>query len=176
MLTLRPVWVAVVTRVGAEQQVAKRWSESDTPIEYYLPMMARTDRRRTRNPIQEMPMFPGYIFARINKKQIYQTRTTYGVMYIVSVQHSIVEVPDKDIEAVRQFEHTQRRFYVHETAQLSRGNSVVVTAGEFAGLQGTLLKGCKDGNFCVNLKVMNLSIVVHLKRDELRPSQKDGDA
>ncbi len=169
MLDSNPSWVAVMTRPNIETQVAERFAQSTTPIEYYLPMMACKDKRIRRKEQFEKPMFPSYIFARICDKQIYQTRTTKGVLFIVSSGHSIIRVPDKDIEAVRRFEASQRKIHLYETNQLVKGARATILDGEFAGMEGTLVKHCKDGNFCVNIDVMNVSIVVRLKRDELKP-------
>ncbi len=172
MLDSNPSWVAVMTYPGAEPLVAERFRDATPPIEYYLPMLYGKDKRFKKNPIQEKPMFPCYVFARINNKQVYQTRTTKGVLFIVSSQHSIIQVPEKDIEAVRAFEASQRKFYIHETTKLVKGAEAIITDGEFAGMRGRLVKGCKDGNFCVSISVMNLSFVVRLRRYELRPAEQ----
>ena len=168
MLTSKPTWVAVMTHPNAESLVAAHFRDADEPIECYLPMLAGKDKRFGKNPLPEKPMFPCYLFARINKKQIFQTRTTRGVVYIVSSAHSIIEVPESEIEAVRRFEASQRKFYLHETSQLVKGAEAEITEGEFAGLRGRLVKGCKDGNFCVSINVMNMSFVVKVRRDEVR--------
>lgn len=173
MLTSKPSWVAVMTYPNAETLVAEHFRNDEHPIEYYLPMLAGKDKRFKKNPLPEKPMFPCYIFARINNKQIYQTRTTHGVVYIVSSAHSIIEVPERDIKAVRRFEASQRKFFIHETSQLTKGAEAIITEGEFAGLKGRLVKGCKDGNFCVSISVMNMSFVVRLRRDELRPASTE---
>lgn len=170
MLDSNYSWVAVMTHSNAETQVAARFRAANPPIECYLPMLASKDRRYKKNPQLEKPMFPCYIFARINKKQIYQTRTTQGVYYIVSSQHEIIKVPDNEIKAVRAFEASQRKIRLWETSRLVKGAEAEIVGGEFAGLRGRLLKGCKDGNFCVSISVMNTSFVVHLKRNELRPA------
>ena len=170
MLTSEPAWVARMTHANAETLVAERFRNANPPIECYLPMIAGKDNRFKRNTMAEKPMFPCYLFARINDKQIYQTRTTKGVIYIVSSQHSIIPVPDREIEAVKRFESTQRKIHFYESSQLIRGAKTTILEGEFAGMEGTLIKQCKDGNFCVNIEVMNLSIVVHVKRNELRPA------
>lgn len=169
MLTEKHSWVAVMTHPNAEPLVAERFRTAEPPIEYYLPMLASKDKRFKRNTLPERPMFPCYLFARINNKQIYQTRTTKGVIFIVSSQHEIIRVPEQEIEAVRAFENTQRKFFLHETSQLVKGAETVITEGEFAGLRGRIVKGCPDGNFCVNISVMNMSFVVRLKRAELKP-------
>ncbi|MCR5444730.1 MAG: hypothetical protein K6E96_03480 [Bacteroidales bacterium] len=172
MLDSKPTWVAVMTRPNAETLVAERFRNADTPIEYYLPMIIGKDKRFKRNPMHEKPMFPCYIFARINNRQIYQTRTTKGVVGIVSSQHSIIPVPDREIEAVRRLEASERKVHFYETSQLVRGVQVTIMEGEFAGMTGTLVKSCKDGNFSINIEVMNLSMVVRVRREELKPSEK----
>lgn len=169
MLDSKPSWVAVMTHPNAESLVAQRFEEAEPPIEYYLPKIAGQDKRFKKSPLPEKAMFPCYLFARINNKQIYQTRTTRGVIRIVSTQHSIIQVPERDIEAIRRFEASQRAIHIHETIQLVRGAHTIITEGEFAGMEGTIVKGCKDGNFCVSIDVMHISIVVHLRREELRP-------
>lgn len=170
MLDSKPSWVAVMTYPNAETLVAERFRDAEPPIEYYLPMMSGKDKRFKKNPLPEKPMFPCYVFARINNKQIYQTRTTKGVLFIVSSQHSIIQVPESDIAAVRVFEASQRKYFIHETSKLVKGAEAEITDGEFAGMHGRIVKGCKDGNFCVSISVMNLSFVVRLRRDELRPA------
>lgn len=175
MLDSRPAWVAVMTHPNAESLVANRFAEANPPIEYYLPMLACKDKRFRRNPTHEKPMFPCYIFARITDKEIYQTRTTRGVVCIVSSMHSIIRVPDREIEAVRLFEATQRKIQFYETSKLVKGAKVTILEGEFAGMEGTLVKNCKDGNFCITIDVMNMSIVTHVKRAELRPAAGDED-
>ena len=173
MLDSHPAWVAVMTHPAAELKVAKRFAEGEPPIEYYLPMIGGRDRRYRKQTVAEKPMFPCYVFARINNKQVYQTRTTKGVLFIVSSQHSITPVPDADIEAVRRFEASQRKIFFHQMSQLVRGSNAKILYGEFAGMEGTLVKNCKDGNFCINIEVMNLSIVTRVRRDELRPHDDD---
>lgn len=165
MLTHKPDWVAVMTWTGAEPLVAKRFDEDG--IEYYLPMIHKRDLRFKPSEMPEKPMFPSYIFARISDKQIYQTRTTKGVLKIVSSQHSIITVPQRDIDNVRAFEASQRKWFLHETQQLRKGAWVTITNGEFAGMQGRMVKGCPDGNFCVGIEVMNVSFVVRVRRSEL---------
>ena len=170
MLDHNPAWVAVMTRYSNESLVASRFANATPPIEHYLPMITNKDKRRTRHPQEERPMFPGYLFARISDRQIYQTRTTKGVACIVSSQHSIIRVPDREIEAVRLFEATQRKVRLVETSLLKRGAQVTILDGEFAGMEGTLVRECPDGNFCVTIEVMNLSIVTTVHRNELKPS------
>lgn len=168
MLDSHPSWCAVMTRTGAEAKVARHFANAEPPVEHYLPMLAQRDKRCKGGSLPEKPMFPGYIFVRINNKQIYQTRTTQGVLFIVSSQHSIITMRESEIEAIRRFEATQRNFQIRETTKLVKGARAKILSGEFAGMEGVLVKGDKDGNFAVSIEVMNTSFLVHIKRSELR--------
>ncbi len=167
MLTEEYKWVAVMTHANAEQLAADTIAQFADEV--YLPMMHVRDKRR-RNMMPEKPMFPSYLFAHINKYQIFDTRTARGVIGIVSANHSAIVVPQRDIDMVRAFEATERKVFIHDTAKLVKGNEATITDGEFAGMHGRVVRGCKDGNFAVNIEVMNVSFVVHVRRDELRPA------
>ena len=162
-----------MTRSGGETAVARHFAEAEPPIEHYLPLLAIRDRRCKKDDMPERPMFPCYLFVHINNKQVFQTRTTKGVIAIVSSNHSIIRVPDREIEAIRRFEATQRKIHLHETAQLIKGAEVTILSGEFAGMTGRLVKDCKDGNFSVQISALNISFVVQVKRSELRPPTDD---
>ena len=170
MLTEQYAWVAVVTYAQSERLAAR--SLEELGIEVYLPMLMGKDKRRTRNPEVEMPMFPCYLFARINSKLVYHTRTARGVRAIVTSNHSAIVVPQRDIDAVHAFEESKRKVYLWQTSQLVKGTPAIIQAGEFAGMQGILIRGCKDGNFAVNIEVMNTSFVIHVRRDELIPAEQ----
>lgn len=169
-------WVAVMTQPGREAYVAKRFEVDDDPhgqkpIEYYLPMLSVRD-KRCKTDMQEKPMFPCYIFAHIDKKQILATRSTKGVILIVTNRHEIITMRDSEIDAIRRFESTQRNFHIRETARLVKGARAKILSGEFAGLEGVLVKGDKDGNFAINIEVMNTSFLVHIKRSEFRSADE----
>ena len=138
MLGEKREWVAVMTYTGSEATVARRFEAADDPhgqkpIEYYLPMLANKD-KRFKQQIAEKPMFPGYIFAHINKFQVLATRSCRGVLHIVSSHHEVVTMRDSEIEAIRRFEATQRQFQIRETALLVKGARTRIMSGEFAGL------------------------------------------
>ena len=58
--------------------------------------------------------------------------------------------------------------HVYNTDHLKKDAHVAVVAGEFAGLQGIIIKDCKDGNFAVQIEKLNLSLVVRLEPDVLQ--------
>lgn len=168
MLTEKREWAAVITHPKAERLAATELEKMG--LEVYLPLLPHCD-KRFKNPLPEKPMFPCYLFAKINKFEIYPVRTARGVFGLVTLDHSVSVVPQRDIDSVRAFEATQRKVVIHDTAKLVKGAVATIVEGEFAGMQGRLVRGCKDGNFAVSIEVMNVSFVVHVRRDELKPSE-----
>ena len=165
MLDHTPKWIAVYCFSKSEQLVERRIAEQG--IETYLPMWTTKDRRFKQNAPPAVPLFQGYVFAKITAKQIYQTRTVKGVIALVSSNHEVQVIPQREIDAVRAFVEADTMFHLHETAKLKCGAQVAVQSGEFAGMQGRIVRGCKDGNFAVSIEVLHLSFVVKLRRDEL---------
>lgn len=166
-----PTWVAVMTYPNAEASVANHFRE-DLGLECYLPMMHNRDKRFKRNTAVEKPMFPSYLFARITSRQVYNVRSVKGVYFIVSSKtNGIIPVPQRDIDTVHLFEETQRKFFIHDTAKLVKGASATMLDGDFAGMEGRLVKNCKDGNFCVTIESTHVSFVMRVRRDELKPAE-----
>ncbi len=58
--------------------------------------------------------------------------------------------------------------HVYNTDHLKKGSRVTVVAGEFEGMEGTILKNCSDGNFSVQIEKLNISLVVSLEPDLLQ--------
>lgn len=155
----------------AEAQVAKHLQE-DLDIEYYLPMLHNRDKRYKRNQ-QEKPMFPCYLFAKITAKQIYSVRKVSGLISIVSTRgNGVIPVPQKDIDTVRKFEESERKFYLYESGKLVKGSSATMLDGEFAGMEGHLVKDCKDGNFCVTIESTHISFVMKVHRADIVPTDE----
>lgn len=171
MLTEKYEWVAVMTYQKAERLAVA--SIADLGREVYLPLMPCRDRRK--REVVEQPMFPGYIFAKISNREIYNTRNARGVFGLVTSGGSVCVVPQRDIDKVRTFEAARRKVFIHDTHKLVKGAMATITEGEFAGMQGRLVRGCKDGNFAVSIEVMNVSFVVHIRRDELRPAPEQAE-
>ena len=165
-----------MTYPNAEAQVAKHLQE-DLNIEYYLPMLHNRDKRYKRNKQPEKPMFPCYLFAKMTGKQIYPVRMVSGLVYIVSSKEGgIIPVPQKDIDTVRKFEESERKFFLCETSKLVKGASATLLEGEFAGMEGHLVKDCKDGNFCVTIDSTHISFLMKVRRADIVPAEEKNSA
>ncbi len=174
-------WVVAFTYPGDEKRVQQRYAQHQPPIECYLPLIKRFEGGRYTSEVEDEPMFPCYLFLKINQYRIYDARTTKGVIKLLSKPNfetgfrELAEVSDDEMNAIRSFEATHRKFYLHESSKLVKGAAATILSGEFKGMTGRLVKACKDGNFSITIEAVGKSFVTRISRSELKPSDMDAE-
>ena len=168
MLSQTPQWVAVYTSPRAEKAVTARIA-NELQLETYLPLHHVLRKWSDRIKSVEVPLIPSYTFVKLREADIYRVREIYGVAGFVRFRDTgIAVIPDREIEDLRRLAESMQAVHVYNTDHLKKDAHVAVVAGEFAGLQGIIIKDCKDGNFAVQIEKLNLSLVVRLEPDVLQ--------
>lgn len=165
-----PQWVAVYTRTRAEKIVSQRLV--DQGIETYLPVRLEKHHWSDRVKMVSVPMFRSYLFVKMCRKTEMIVRETAGIVTIVKFGDKYSIVPESQIEMIRKLEQSASDLYVYETAHLKRGTRVLIQEGDFAGMEGTIVSNCKDGNFAVNVEALRMSVVVSLDRNVLEVARR----
>jgi len=88
------------------------------------------------------PLFPQYIFARLNNSHLLKIRFTRGVHSIVSCGDIPVTVDDELIQTIKSREDADG--YVRLVEELESGDGVVVKSGPFRGITGVFERRLKD--------------------------------
>ena len=171
MLSQIPQWVAVYTRSRAEKRVADLLVQQG--IECYLPLIQRRHRWSDRYKMVEEPLFRSYLFAKIQSTHVVPVRSTPGVCFILSFGGEIVTVPEDQIDAIRRLVASRQELFVHETGSLRKGTRVRIVEGQFAGLAGTLVSNCKDGNFAVRIDAIGVALITSVDRLLLQPLKSE---
>lgn len=160
--------MAAYTTPRAEKRVASRISK-ELHIETYLPMHHTLRKWSDRVKSVELPLIPSYIFVKLRECDLSWVREISGVVGFVSFRGmGIAVISEKEMESLRRFADSLQQVYVYNTDQLKKGGRVVVVAGEFQGLSGTIVSNCKEGNFSVQIANLNMSLVVSLQPDVLK--------
>ena len=168
MLTQVPQWVAAYTAPRAEKAVTARIAD-ELQLETYLPLHRVLRKWSDRIKSVQVPLIPSYTFVKLREADIYRVREIYGVVGFVRFRNTgIAVIPEREIEALRRLAESLEAIHVYNTTHLKKGAEVTVTAGEFNGLRGTIIKDCKDGNFSVEIVNLNLSFVVRLNPDVMQ--------
>jgi transcription antitermination factor NusG len=108
-------------------------------IENYLPAFQELHQWRDREKVVDVPVFPGYLFARFADSN--QTRVevlrAHGAVQILGSGGRIEPVPDFEIEAIRRLLDSRVHCFAHPF--LREGSWVRVKRGPLKGQEGQLV-------------------------------------
>lgn len=168
MLTQEPQWVAAYTAPRAEKSVTARIA-NELQLETYLPLHRVLRKWSDRIKSVEVPLIPSYTFVKLREADLYRVKGINGVVGFVRFRNTgIAVIPEREIEDLRRLADSMQAIYVYNTEHLKKDAHVSVVAGEFAGMKGTIIKDCKDGNFSVEIEILNLSFVTNLNPDMMQ--------
>ena len=175
-LTNKPQWVAAYTSPRAEKMVTDR-IDADLHLETYLPLHRVLRKWSDRMKSVEVPLIPSYTFIKMCERDIWRVRDVKGICGFVSFPSTgIAIIRQSEIDSLRRLADSMESVYVHNTNQLHKGTPVQIVAGYLKGMKGTIVKDCKDGNFSIDIRKLNISLVVSVEQDVLQaisPEQLD---
>ena len=129
-------WYAVWTRSRHEQVVRAQLDDRQVPA--FLPTLTKWSRWKDRRKQIDVPLFPGYVFARFDPEHRLQVLTCSGVVSIVSVNGTPAPVPDAEIESIRVLVTSTLPFDPCPT--IRTGTMVEVVHGPLKGVVGRLTR------------------------------------
>jgi transcription antitermination factor NusG len=151
-------WFAVYTKSRHEKKV--NWSLAEKNVETFLPLKDALVRWKDRNKRVFVPLFPGYLFVRIDPGDRLNVLTTKGVVCILGCKGEPVPVPLSEIEATRKLLRSGLKFrpFPYEF----EGKEVMITNGPLEGAKGRVLhtRGCCNVILSVNLIRRSVSVEI----------------
>jgi transcriptional antiterminator RfaH len=128
-------WYVIHTK--PRQELRAQQNLSNQGYEAYLPLMSRQKLRRGLIEIAKEPLFPRYLFIRLDATHTGKSwgpiRSTLGVSTLVSFGGVPAKAPDSFIEALK------RQADAVSTVTKSiyqAGDKILITSGPFAGIEG----------------------------------------
>lgn len=161
-----PHWVVIYTKARAERKVVE--ALQDAGFEAFLPLRRERRKWSDRYKVVEVPVLPSYVFVRIPVKMVAKLYGTRGLAYVVKFGNEVAVVPERQIEALRIMMQKEMPVKIQHTSLLRRHANVMVTGGELMGYTGTVVKDCSDGNFSINIEVLNYSFICTLDQSLLK--------
>jgi transcriptional antiterminator NusG len=136
-------------------------------IEVFLPLWERRSRWKDRTKRIQVPLFPGYCFARFRSSDRLRILKAFGIVELVGSGGQPEPIPDAEIDAI----HTLvgSRLVYEPFPFLAEGMEVEVTRGPLMGVRGRLLR--KDRGLRVVLSVTSIrqSVSVEIDAADLTP-------
>ncbi len=129
-------WLAAYTRPKHECCVRQYCQERE--IETFLPTYRSWRRWSDRRKLLELPLFPSYIFIRVDEMQRHRAVQAPGFLWFVQQQGRPVEVNEAELSAVRQLLVSGLEYDPLPEVQL--GDEIEIVRGPLQGQIGRLVR------------------------------------
>jgi transcription antitermination factor NusG len=133
---------------------------SDGRVETFLPLVRVPRRWADRWKIVSLPLFPGYLFARVPEHRWRDLLRTPGIVAVVGDGRWPIAVPDEQIEALGLALRFQLRCDPHPF--LAEGQRVRVVNGPLSGLEGTLVRKKSDYRLVLAVKLIRQAVALEI--------------
>jgi transcription antitermination factor NusG len=161
-----PKWFAVYTFSRHEKSVAQHFRQRQ--IEHYLPLYQAERRWKNGSKgLLELPLFPGYLFVRLNRNLRARVLEVPGALSLVgSSNGQPIPLPDAEIEALRRGLSLCRA----EPYPLLRvGQRVRICSGTLTGIEGIVVRMKNGFRFVLTMELIMRSISVEVDGADLEP-------
>lgn len=158
-------WFAVYTLSCREKQVSRHMDVH--AIEHFLPVTKT--RRRWKNGctvVVEEPLFPGYLFVRIERSARTQVLAVPGVHSIVGTGKDPIPLPNFEIETLRKSVDLLK---IEPHPYLNVGDRATVLRGPLGGMTGIVVRKKNGLRFILSLDLIMKSVAVEVDAADLEP-------
>lgn len=161
---LAPKWFAVYTTPRHEKRVSQYLSQRG--IMHYLPLYHVQRKWRDGSTVTlDLPLFPGYIFVRIERRERVRVLEVPGVLRIVGGPgRQPASLPDAEIDALRAGLHLRR---AEPHALLTIGQRARIRSGALAGMEGIVVRKKNSLRVVLTVDLIMQSVAVEVDGSEL---------
>ena len=138
----KPQWFALYTCANHEKRVAAQLTARG--IEHFLPLYRSRRKWKDRRVFLDLPLFPGYVFARFAWPERVRALQSRGVARLVGSNGRPCPLAESDIEGLRS--GLRGGLHLEPHPYLTAGTPVRVLHGPLAGMSGILVRnknGCR---------------------------------
>ncbi|GHU62027.1 transcriptional regulator [Bacteroidia bacterium] len=140
-MSKKKVWFAAKVKYQTEKKI-KAWLD-EVSVENFVPFRTLVMERHGKRIQREKPLVPGLLFVRTDYRKALslpvESHTTMNYMRNIE-NHQLLTIPDKQMEDfIFLLDFSEAALKVENT-NLKRGDRVRVIKGEFAGIEGELVR------------------------------------
>ncbi|WDN87291.1 hypothetical protein BuS5_00259 [Desulfosarcina sp. BuS5] len=158
-------WYSLHTRSRFENVVYDRLSKKS--FESFLPKIKVKSKRRDRNAMINVPLFPGYIFVRTDLRPVehLEILKTIGAVRLLGNRKGPVSVPEENIDSLKIMVNCDATVVTGNI--IKKGEKVIVVYGPFAGLTGIFVRYKGQGRVVVNIDTLGQSASVEINQEDI---------
>jgi transcription antitermination factor NusG len=157
-------WFAVYTSPRHEKRIAQYLMQRE--IEHYLPLYHPRRRWSDGSMVTlDLPLFPGYIFVRTDRRERVRVLRVPGVLaFVCGTGRQPASLPEAEIDALRSGLHLRR---AEPHPLLTVGQRARIRSGALAGMEGVVVRKKNNLRVVLTLDLILQSVAVEVDGDEL---------
>jgi transcription antitermination factor NusG len=167
-----PQWYAVYTRSRHEKCVREQFERRS--IESFLPLYETVHHWKDRRMRVQSPLFPGYVFVRIELQRRLDVLQVPSVVCLVGFNGQPTALHEEEIKTLQKGLSSGICATPHP--YLTTGRRVRIKTGPLAGLEGPLLRRKGDLRVVLSIELLHRSIGVDVDLGDLEPAGRNGFA
>ena len=162
-------WFALRVKSNCENVVAAGVGHKG--FESFLPLYRRYHRWSDRSKAVDLPLFPGYVFCRLDPRVRLAVLTVPGALHFVGIGKVPMPIDDAEVAAI---ERTVRSGLAAEPWEyLEVGQLVRLEHGPLKGVEGILVESRKQCRVVVSVTLLKRSVAVEIERNWITPLGAD---
>lgn len=134
-------------------------------VESFLPLYKEKRAWSDRKVEIELPLFPGYLFVRINPCLKLNVLEAPGVLYLVGAHGRPDPLQDEEIEQLKMA--MSNGYDLRPHAVISAGDRVVITRGALAGSEGFMVREKNRDRVVLKMDLINRAMSVEVEADAI---------
>lgn len=164
LIDLNKKWYVFYTYPKCEKKIHSWLLENN--FESLLPLVWVNRKWSDRIKRLNLPMFPNYIFVKIEYDDIFKVLKNDKVIYCLKYNKTYAYIREEVIDKIKLFSESDVCLKI--CTELNEGDLVIVMKGPLTGMEGTLVKQSKDLYFCVRIELLSRSILVNIKESDIK--------
>jgi transcriptional antiterminator NusG len=161
----QPRWYALKTRSRHEKVVRDQLVQRD--IDTFLPVCESWRQWKDRKKKVELPLFPGYCFARFPLTERLRVLNVIGVADLVCINQRPEPIREEELAAIQQLVATKLQYDPHPF--LEEGMDVEVVRGPLTGVRGKLLRKDRVTRLVLAVTLVRQAAVVEIHPADVVP-------
>jgi transcription antitermination factor NusG len=159
-------WYAIYTR-SRHEKVAHEIL-NDKCVETFLPLREFVSHWKDRKKKVESPLFPGYLFTRINLSEDFtKVISSKGVVKVLGTNGTPVPVSDEEVDSVKTLLKSGLKYDPYP--YLNSQTKVIVVNGPLQGITGKIMARLGKYKLLISVELIKRSISVEIDVKDVEP-------
>lgn len=160
-LSQRQTWYVLYTKPNFEKKTYTNLLERN--IEAFLPLQNVMRQRSDRKKKLEIPLFPNYIFVRIDPKRRWELLKVYGIIRFLTRGNSAEVVSDEQMNGIKKLMFGEPEIF---PTNYVRGETLKIISGPLADLSGVLINE-NESKLAVRVNILRQYVIVKVSPCDL---------